>query len=215
MTRRWEGWLPVSGIVFAVLILIAILVSGNDTGDTNREILEYYADDGNRNQQFASFVLIGFGVLAFLVFLASLRTALLRAEGEPGTLTVIVFAAGVTFSALMLAANALFVGIAESTSDDDFQLDPNLARLSENVGYTLFVSALAAAGVMIAAASILMLRTGLFGTWVGWAGLVIALALLAIGFAFLPVFGLIAWVLVVSVLLLRPVLTRPREGSAV
>jgi MFS family permease len=214
MTRRWEGWLPVGGIVFAVLILVAILVAG-DMGDTNREILEYYADDGNRNQQFTSFILIGFGVLAFLVFLASLRTALLRAEGEPGTLTVVVFAAGVTFSALLLAANALFVGIAESTSDDDFQLDPNLARLSENIGYTLFVSALAAAGVMIAAASILMIRTGILGAWVGWAGLVIALALLAIGFAFVPVFGLIAWVFVVSVLLLRPLLARPRESPAV
>jgi hypothetical protein len=215
MTRRLEGWLPVSGIVFAVLILVAILVTGNDTGETNREIIEYYADDGNRNQQFAAFILIGFGVLAFLVFLASLRTALLRAEGEPGTLTVVVFAAGVTFSALLLAANALFVGIAESTSDDEFQLDPNLARLSENVGYTLFVSALAAAGVMIAAASILMIRTGIFGAWVGWAGLVIALALLAIGFAFVPLFGLIAWVFVVSVLLLRPALARRRESPAV
>lgn len=214
MTSRWEGWLPVGGIVFAVLILVAILVAG-DTGDTNREILEYYADDGNRNQQFTSFILIGFGVLAFLVFLASLRTALLRAEGEPGTLTVVVFAAGVTFSALLLAANALFVGIAESTSDDDFQLDPNLARLSENIGYTLFVSALAAAGVMIAAASILMIRTGILGAWVGWAGLVIALALLAIGFAFVPLFGLIAWVFVVSVLLLRPALARRRETPAV
>ena len=90
-----------------------------------------------------------------------------------------------------------------------------MARLSENIGYTLFVSALAAAGVMIAAASILMIRTGIFGTWVGWAGLVIALALLAIGFAFVPIFGLIAWVFVVSVLLLRPALARRRETPAV
>lgn len=212
MTRRWESWLPVSGIVFVALVLIAILIAGDGPGDTNREIVEYYEDDGNRNTQFTTFVLLGLGALSFLAFLASLRTALRRAEGEPGTFSAFSFAAGVTSAALLLAANASFVSIAESTGDDDFRLDPNLARLTENIGYTLFVSSLAAAGLMIAAASIVAIRTRVFPAWLTWVGLVIALALVAVGFAFVPLFGLLAWVLVVSVLLLRPAL--PRQEAA-
>jgi Domain of unknown function (DUF4386) len=213
MTRRWESWLPISGIVFVVLVLIAILVAGDDPGDTNREIIEYYQDDGNRNTQFTIFVLLGLGALLFLVFLASLRTALRRAEGEPGTFSAFAFGAGVTSAALLLAANASFVAIAEATGDDDFRLDPNQARLTENIGYTLFVSSLAAAGLMIVAASIVAIRTGVFPSWLAWVGLVIALALIVVGFAFVPLFGLLAWVLVVSVLLLRPAFARPEAQS--
>jgi hypothetical protein len=62
------------------------------------------------------------------------------------------------------------------------------------------------------ATSILAIRTHLFPAWLGWIGLM--LALVVIGFAFVPVFGLVAWVLLIGLLLLRPAISpRPVEPA--
>lgn len=212
MSSPWERWLPIGGIVFVALVVVAILFGLDDPGGSNRETLGYYEDGGNRTRQLAGLVLVGLGALSFLVFLVSLPSGLRRTDGEADLLTAFTFAAGASFVAPLLAANALFVGLAERTGEDDFQLAPTPTRLTENVGYTLFVSALAVAGLLIAVTSTLALQGQIFPRWPGWLGLVIALALVASGFAFVPLFALLAWVLVVSVLLLGPADTHPQPA---
>jgi hypothetical protein len=62
---------------------------------------------------------------------------------------------------------------------------------------------------MIDAASVLIVRSRVLPTWIGWFGFVAAIALL-FGFLFLPMVALLLWVLFVSVAMLRA----PRPAAA-
>ncbi len=59
----------------------------------------------------------------------------------------------------------------------------------------------------------LVLRTAVLPRWLGWVGIVVAIALL-VAVLFIPIFLLWAWVLVVGVILTaRPANGHPRESS--
>ena len=209
---RWERWAPASGIAYVALFLIALFVSGDDPGDSDEEILSYYADSGNRVTDIVGFFLIAVAVLFFLWFVSTLRNRLRSVEPEPKSLSALAFGAGVASAALLMAAAAFFVAISVAVEDtDEFRLDPNLARLVGDVGYLLFVGSTMVASVLVTATSVLALRTAVLPKWLGWVGFVAALALLVAVF-FFPIFVLWAWVLVVSVLLIvRSPLGRPKE----
>ncbi len=54
--------------------------------------------------------------------------------------------------------------------------------------------------VLVAATSVLALRTGIFPRWFGWIGIAAAVTF-AVAFIFIPVFIFFGWILVASVLL--------------
>ncbi len=83
---------------------------------------------------------------------------------------------------------------------DRFVVDPDIARLFNTASYLLVVASTMVASVLVAATSVLALRTAVLPRWLGWVGVVVAIALLAAVF-FIPVFLLWAWVLVVAVVL--------------
>ena len=213
LRNRWERWAPATGILYVALFVIAFVITGDGPGDSDEEILSYYADSGNRATDIAAFFLIAAGVLLFLWFLVTLRSRLRSAEEEPKTLSVLAFAGGLTSAALLLAADALFAAVSGTVEfTDEFRVDPNTARLVGSVGYLLFVGSTMAAAVLVAATSTIALKGTVLPKWFGWVGFVAALALLVAIF-FFPIFVLWAWVLVMSVLLLlRAPVTQPEPG---
>ena len=59
-------WAPLSGIAFAALwIAAAVLILVEDAGNSNDEILSYYADEANRGQAVTAAFLILLAVLSF------------------------------------------------------------------------------------------------------------------------------------------------------
>jgi hypothetical protein len=74
----WERWSPAAGLIYVVLFVIAILTTP-DTGETNREILEHYADEGNRRNDIILTALLAAASLAFVWFVSHLRTVLAAA----------------------------------------------------------------------------------------------------------------------------------------
>ena len=199
---RGERWAPASGIVSVLLFLVAFIVAPGDLGDTDEEILAYYADSGNRAGEIAAFFLITVGVLCFLLFLSTLRNRLRSVEPEPKSLSALAFGAGVTSAALLIGAISLLVGTSAAVGEtSEFVVDPNLARFAKNAGYLLFVASIMVMSLPVAATSVLALRTPVLPKWLGWLGLFVALVLLFAVF-FFPLFVLWAWVLVVSVLLI-------------
>jgi hypothetical protein len=197
---RWARWSPLSGIVFAALWVITIIVVGDGAGDTDQEILSYYADDGNRNKEITGFFLILAAGLFYLWFLATLRSRLRPPEGEPGTGSALAFASGVVSAALLFVAAIFFSAPAFATSQDDFTLDPNTYRLISDMGYGLFVTGLTPAIVLVLATSYVVLRTRVFPVWVGWTGFPVAL-LLVFAFAFIPFFVFLGWVALLCILM--------------
>lgn len=205
---RWERWVPAAGIAYVILSLVGtflVLSLGDEFSptDSDEEILAFYADSGNRTLEFVSVALYAFAVLFFLWFVSTLRDRLRTVEPEPKSLSALAFGAGVASAALLMAGISVHSAIPAAVEETDrFVLDPNTARLLEYVAFLLFVGSTMVASVLVAATSVLALRTAVLPRWLGWIGLVVALILLVAVF-FFPIVALWAWAVVVSVVLMR------------
>ena len=83
-------WIPLSGIVFVALFVVAFAITGDtpQPSDSDAEYLAYYGDSGNRKQEIAVFFMIVIGALFFLWFLTNLRERLRAVEsGSHGLAT--------------------------------------------------------------------------------------------------------------------------------
>lgn len=196
---RWERWSALAGVLFVVLLVIGVAMSG-DTGDTPDKVRAYYEEGGNRAKEIAAYFLIAAAGLAFVSFLGTLREMLVRAEGGPGTLSALVFGPGVAFVSLLLAGSAVSRAPAALAETADFTLDPNTAEMFDAAGYLTIVAGMMIASVLVLSASTAALRTGVLPAWLGWAGLIIAVAMLFSIF-FVPILAFLAWVLAVSLVL--------------
>ena len=139
MTRiSWERLAATAGVAFVVLYVVAFTL-GIEVGDSNREILDYYASSGHRAREIVAFFLIAGAALALLVFATALRSLIARAEEETAMLAALAWAGGIACGVLVLAGNAASRATAFTAMDDKFRLDPNTRRLFEDTGYLLFV----------------------------------------------------------------------------
>jgi hypothetical protein len=116
------------------------------------------------------------------------------------------------FTGLYVAGVSLFAAPASLAGDSDFKLDPNSAELFSNAGYFLLVGGVMVASILVLSASTAALRTGVLPAWLGWIGLVVAVAMLFAVF-FVPILVFVAWVLVVSLVMLVAA-WRVRGGAA-
>jgi magnesium-transporting ATPase (P-type) len=196
MTRiSWERLAALAGVAFVVLYVAAFAL-GIEVGESDREILDYYADSGNRAKEVVAFFLIAAAALAFLLFASSLRSLIARAEQAKAMLATLAWAGGTACAALILAGNAVSRATFIAMSDE-FQLDPNTRRIVEEVGFLLFASGALAAILLVVAFSLAALRHGLLPRWLAWAGFPAA-ALLTLAIAFVGFLVLAVWVLAVS-----------------
>jgi hypothetical protein len=195
----FERWAALGGFTFVVLYAGAFAL-GIEVGDSDREILDYYASSAHRTKEVVAFFLIAGAALAFVVFAAALRSRVVRAERQPAMLGAVGWSGGLACAVLVLAGNAVSRATAFTAMSDDFTLDPNTRRLVEDVGFLLFVSGALAAILLVVAVSLATLRLRVLPRWLGWAGFPVAALLpLAIGFVGFLVFAL--WVLTVSAVL--------------
>lgn len=204
VARRWERWSAASGIVFAVLaVLWAVTLDFPNPDDSDQQIASFYADSDNRDQLALAGIFLALAGPFLLWFTGTLRSILRRAEGETGRLAGISFAGGVVLAALLFVKNALISATGAVWYDDDFETAPEIARvISNSLSWFVWQEALASA-VLIGAASILALRTGVLARWQAWVGVVIAVLCLFTPFLFgLPLILVLAWILVVSILIL-------------
>jgi hypothetical protein len=201
---RWSQWAPIGGIVFVILFVVGmVLFSTPDVDNSADRIRAFYDDKGNRTQLIICGYVLVLSAVFFIWFLASLRARLLEAEGGAGRLTSIVFASGIVFAALLIVAAVSFMFVAGEITFGDAPVDPEIARVLPDAGFGfLLIGGGFAAIAMIDAASVLIIRTGIFPQWIAWLGFVAALALLFAAL-FLPIIALLIWVGVMSLALLQ------------
>ena len=99
LSGGWAHYAPLSGIVFAALLLASFVVSGSspDTNDSTQKVVQVWSD--NDTKQIVGAILSALAIVPFIWFLGSLRSALRVAEGGTGRLASIAFGAGLVLGA--------------------------------------------------------------------------------------------------------------------
>ena len=202
-----------AGIVFVALsALWAILLLVGDRPafhSSNASISDYWDDSGKRALSIFAAIALALAGLALLWFLGSFRVVLRHAEGEPVRLATIAHAGGVVMAALLFVKNSIDGGLALALTfgeagENDFTIDPEVFKAFDAFFVGLLIHEGLAAAVLIGAASLLSLRTRLFPRWLGWTGAVVAVLQLASWIVYgAPLILALAWILAVSVLMLR------------
>jgi hypothetical protein len=203
-------WAPLGGVLYVILFVVGtiVLFSGSPGGDASpAKVIRWYSDSGHRDRVNIGWILIGLGVFFLLWFVAALRRAVHRIDGE-GILTTVVTIGGAIYAALAFGAAALNASI-RTMSDDTFQhrVFPELIHAADDAGYVMHATGGAALGAMIIAASLALMGAAVWPKWAGWVG--VAVGILAIGsIFFFTQFVFLLWILIVSlVMFMRPVST--------
>ena len=201
-----QRWAALSGIVFVVLMLVgASFVTDVPKADASaQEIASYLTDSGNHTRNIVGAYLWVLGGLAFLGFVAGLRSVLRRAEGDPGTLSNLVFGAGVVFTAVWSVSAAALASVAYAVKFSDAAVtNPDLVRVLPQLGSLLLLLGGGFAGILLVlATSVLILRTGVLPRWLAWFGILVAIALV-FDVTYMNIIPLVAWVAGASIVLLR------------
>lgn len=203
-------WAPVSGVLYVIPWLLALFVFG-DAGESDSEIVSWYADSGNRDKQLAAFLLLLLSTLLFVWFLSVLRGRIAAAEGTAGPLTALAFGGGLVATALWTTATGLWTATSFAVDDaDEFVVDPNTTRLLDNLGYMLWFSGTTFALFVALSVGLVGLKGHIVPRWLAWLSLLVAASML-VSFFFIPFLAWLGWVLVVSLVLLfwKPSATAP------
>ena len=174
--QRWERLGAATGIAFVVLAFASYLIAGElpRPGDSTEQVVAFYTDDSDK--VLWSMWLFGIAGVLFLWFLASLRSHLARAEGDPGRLSTVVLLGGIAGGAVyaigVTVSSALAFGIAQDASAELTDVLSDLAtHLYNGSAFGFFV--------LVLATTLISGRTKVFPAWLGWFGWLIALLTLA------------------------------------
>jgi hypothetical protein len=194
----WERAAALGGCAFAVLYIVAFTATGIDFDDTDQAVLAHYASSSARAKEIVAFLLIAAAALSLVVFGNGLRTAISRGTDRSDPLAALAWAGTTGCAGLILAGNALSRATAFAALDDKFVLNPSTRKLFENAGYLLFVSGTFAAILLVVAVAISVFRFRALSRWVAWVSVVTAL-LLPLAIIFVGFLVFLVWVLAVSV----------------
>ena len=216
---RWERLAAASGILFVVSLIIQGVLLGTPpkVDDSTATIAAYFTD--HRTKLLASWYIVGLGIVFFFWFLGSLRHTLTQAEGGTGRLSTVAFGAGVAAAALAMVTGGVQTALAFKAAGEG---NPAVVRAFfdlSNMVDTMTGFPLAA---FILATSVVMIRTSAVSRWLGWAGLLVGLAILISSAAIFPesgplaskeVVGYIAFILFGVWLLATSIIMVVRKGE--
>lgn len=194
----------ISGILFAILFTVGLMLTGGLPSDvSDQKAIDYYADSGNRVEAIIGAYALVLSMLCLLPFLAHMRERL-ASSPRSAPFAPVVFVAGLLFMAMGMAAATAFAWLPAGVTFGSAPAPQNadLARFAPQLGFgLLMVAGGLSAATAFGAAAIGAIRGHIGAAWLGWAGLVVAI-LQVVAVAFIPLLLLALWVLVVSIVLI-------------
>jgi hypothetical protein len=172
--RPWEKWWRVGGVagITAVVLSLVPLVLGADEPrftDSGNDIMAWYAHNGDR--WLAGIFVLGIAyAFFFLPFLSALTNVLANAEGQPAMWSRVAVWGGLLFAAVAVAGLG-GEGIVSFLTKDAGQ---DVARAGMAFAFFLYSLAGLFAAVFVLSASLVILQKGIFWSWLGRYGLVVA-----------------------------------------
>lgn len=166
--HNWERWGAASG--FAALAAGAVggvLERGWPSATEPAAVAAFIAENRAAILGQSVFFLVSFAL--YLWFLGSLRSFLVRAEGDTGRLSSVAFGAGIAWVVIGMVAQAFQMGLAMAAGD---RVDPALLWTMSST----FAIANVPCAVMLLAVAVVSLRRAAFPAWLGWLSVAVALA---------------------------------------
>jgi hypothetical protein len=206
-TTRWEA---TSGLAFVVFFLGSVAVSSPpaDNAPDSRWIADY-TGHGNQAGHLATGLLLVLAGLSLLAFLTGIWRRIADADDTRSLNPLPIVVAAV--SASCIAAGGIVMGAvsgAELTGSHPLPA-ADVLRFSNDLGFALAgVAGMLAAGLSVAVLSIQGYRLGLIGPKARFAGIAVAVILLA-SIAFFPIIALLIWVAVTAIRSLRSARPEP------
>ncbi len=196
MSVRLARFAPLTGVLFAVLTLIAFL-TGNETPDSNAsplKVVTYFA--AHKSSVETTSVLFAFAFL-FGVFWAGALAAYLRRMGASSGLTGLIIGGGV----LMAVGAGILGGVEYGLAHNLQHFGPQTVQTLNVLANELFLPLVIGGCVFGVASGLAIIGGAGLPVWLGWVALVLGIvtAIPPIGFFALLVFVL--WSLVVSIMI--------------
>jgi hypothetical protein len=221
----WQRLLALSGVAFALLLVVGWFLSGGDAPDyTGTDKVWTDWADANRMRSGVGAFLILLAGLALLQFAGTIRARLGNAETiVPGSEQLANAAfAGAVVGAAGIAMAIVMVGAATSEGAD---ADPVVSRAVITASAGPYLVAAMGFAALLGSAGLLTLRSGVFPRWTGSVAVIGAIAFLitfltliagtgkdsTFGYAYLPgVMALVIWSIAASIASYRAI---PASGG--
>lgn len=202
---RNERWLPASGIVFVALVLASFIGSGSTPG-TNAsaaKIASFY--DTHSTREFVVSVVLGMVAPFAVLFAVSLASAVSGPEGRSHWQVAVVTAGGVV-AALFLIVALIHFALADAGNNG---LGGSGIQALNALDADNWIGFNAALGLLMLAASRLLVTARAIARPLAWSAFVLGVALF---FPYADFFALLLtgiWIITTSIVLLR----RPAGGT--
>jgi len=201
-------WGAIAGIAFVLLFVVGVIFIGDtpDTDATPTEIADFYDDNANQWRIILGFYLWVLAALAFIWFVASLRTSLRPAFEGSRTTAFLTLVAGLTFPVMLMLGAAAIAAVSGAivfgeVPTQSLGMDP--AWLFPQLGFAvILIPGALAAAAFVALVTMAGGQAGLLPGWLLVLGGVAAVLLILSPF-FFPMAALPIWVLAASIVLLR------------
>jgi hypothetical protein len=210
--RSWERYGALGGIVFVILVIVSIAISGSTpkSSDSATKILKYFHDNTD-GIKVGAFLGGAVAAIPILWWAGSLWARLRRAEGGQARLGLIALLGLVLAGAGQVVAQGILAAVA---------LDLKDVGATEAKFFFLLYQAIGAASstglaVLVLATSMVVLRTKVFPVWLGWVGVVDGILFVVSAYAIattsdgIAAFGFVSfivwaiWIVILSVLMFR------------
>src|SRR4051812_7260153 len=195
---RLVRYAPLAGVVWAVAVIASFFVIGDtpDTDSSTAKVVKYWAD--NDTQQIAGSLILAVGLIFFVWFAGSLRSALRVAEGAVGRLSAISFGGAVLFASGGIISLSLTFAVADTVGDVPPLVTQSLFILSDDVWLWAPIGMI----LLMLPTVVLAFRTGFLPKWLAWLTALI-LVVFVTPIAFLGLLASQLWILGVSIMLSR------------
>jgi hypothetical protein len=185
-----ERFAPLTGVLFFVIVIVGIVVMGDDgpdTKDTATKVVEYYED--NDSKVMISSALEALAAVVLVWFAASVRERIVRVEPGTGRLGAIAFAGGVIAAVGLAIDGAIQFATAESAGEITPEATQALNALWSNFFFPMIVGV----ALLLLAAGLASIRHGALPKALGWIAIVLGVvAITPIGFV--SAIGAVLWI---------------------
>ncbi|HEX4323354.1 MAG TPA: hypothetical protein VHZ77_01865 [Gaiellaceae bacterium] len=196
MGKDFGRWAPLTGVVFAVLLLVGFLASPStpDSDASAQQAVSSFMT--HRTHDRVSVFLLAYASVFAMFFAAALRSYLkARTEGD-GLITL-----GFSGMVIFVVGALTLIGLEFAATDVPAKISPAAEQALNVLQDNVFFALLVGTGIFLIGNGLAIVASAALPKWLGWIAVPLAvIAVTPLGW-FVALFALPIWALIVSVLM--------------